>query len=89
MAALDHPSRATTPVAPETDVGRIFARLQPRERALLWLAYVEGRSHAEIAQAMGLRAISVRVMLFRARAALARRLRRAGVPPTECFDASR
>jgi RNA polymerase sigma-70 factor (ECF subfamily) len=33
----------------------------------LWLAYVEGMSHAEIAEATGLRAMSVRLLLFRAR----------------------
>jgi RNA polymerase sigma-70 factor, ECF subfamily len=70
------------------DLGRIFARLGPRERALLWLAHVEGWSHAEIGRALGLNALSVRVMLFRARAELARRLRRAGLQPRECLDAS-
>ena len=72
-------------MAPESDLLRIFARLAPRDRALLWLAHVEGRSHAEIGAALGLKAISVRVMLFRARAELARRLRRAGVQPCGVF----
>ena len=71
------------------DVGRIFDRLSPRDRALLWLAHVEEWSHAEIGAALGMKAISVRVMLFRARAELARRLRRERLQPTECFDASR
>jgi RNA polymerase sigma-70 factor (ECF subfamily) len=42
-------------------------RLKPRERELLWLAYAEGASHKEIADVMGLRASSVRLLLFRAR----------------------
>ena len=75
------PAAAAAPVAPESDLGRIFARLAPRDRALLWLAHVEGHSHAEIGAALGLKAISVRVMLFRARAELARRLRRADLHP--------
>lgn len=83
------PKPAAPPPGPPSDVGRIFARLAPRDRALLWLAHVEGLSHAEIASALGLKAISVRVMLFRARAELARRLRRAHIHPTECLDASR
>jgi RNA polymerase sigma-70 factor (ECF subfamily) len=49
------------------DLGRLFARLRPRERSLLWLAHVEEMSHAEIAAASGLATASVRVLLFRAR----------------------
>jgi RNA polymerase sigma-70 factor (ECF subfamily) len=49
------------------DVARTFARLALRERALLWLAYVEGQSHNEIAKAVGLARDSVKVLLFRAR----------------------
>jgi len=56
------------------DVSRALATLGPRDRALVWLAYVEGASHAEIAKALGLSRLSVRVLLFRARAKLAREL---------------
>ena len=49
------------------DLRRAFARLKPRERELLWLAYAEGASHQEIARLLGLRALGVRVLLFRAR----------------------
>jgi len=48
-----------------------FQRLKPRERQLLWLAYVEGSSHKEIADCTGLRAGSIRLLLFRARRKLA------------------
>ena len=41
--------------------------LKPRARQLLWLAYVEGMSHAEIADATGLNVLSIRLLLFRAR----------------------
>ena len=51
----------------QVDITRMLARLAPRERALLWLADVEGHSHAEIAQALGLARGSVRVLLFRCR----------------------
>jgi RNA polymerase sigma-70 factor, ECF subfamily len=44
-----------------------FRRLKTRERQLLWLAYVEGASHKEIADSTGLKAGSVRLLLFRAR----------------------
>lgn len=57
------------------DVRRALARLSPRERELLWLAYAEGASHREIAGAMGLRAGGIRVLLFRARRKLAGLLR--------------
>jgi RNA polymerase sigma-70 factor (ECF subfamily) len=48
-------------------VRRALQHLKPRERELLWLAYVEGMSHAEIADATGLVRLSVRILLYRAR----------------------
>jgi RNA polymerase sigma-70 factor, ECF subfamily len=48
-----------------------LARLKPRERALLWLAYAEGSSHREIAETLGVQTSGVRVLLFRARRRLA------------------
>lgn len=59
----------------QIDVRSAMQRLKPRERELLWLAYVEGMSHAEIAEAMGLSAMSVRLLLFRARRRAAALLR--------------
>jgi len=46
-------------------------QLKVRERELLWLAYVEGASHKEIADLTGLKAASIRALLFRARHKLA------------------
>jgi RNA polymerase sigma-70 factor (ECF subfamily) len=62
-----------------SDVERVLQKLKPRERALLWLAYVDEASHREIAQATGLREISIRPMLFRARRRLAGLLRKQGL----------
>jgi RNA polymerase sigma-70 factor (ECF subfamily) len=53
------------------DLTRALARLKPRERAMLWLAYAEGASHQEIADVLGLRPASLKAMLFRARRRLA------------------
>ncbi len=53
------------------DLSRALANLKPRERAMLWLAYAEGASHEEIAGVMGLRASSLRPMLFRIRKKMA------------------
>ncbi len=53
--------------AARLDVRAAMRQLKPRERELLWLAYVEGMSHAEIAAATGLNAMSIRILLFRAR----------------------
>jgi RNA polymerase sigma-70 factor (ECF subfamily) len=61
-----------------SDLGRALGRLKPRERELLWLAYAEGSSHKEIAAVMGLRSVSVRLLLFRARRKLLELLRRPG-----------
>jgi len=51
----------------QIDLRAAMSALKPRERELLWLAYVEGMDHAEIAAATGLRCIRVRMLLFRAR----------------------
>lgn len=58
---------AVTDHAAHLDARRTMEKLKPRERQLLWLAYVEGMSHAEIASVTGLNALSVRMLLFRAR----------------------
>ena len=60
------------------DMARVFEQLRARERQLMWLAYVEGADHREIAAALGLRERSVRVLLYRARHKLARLLRESG-----------
>jgi len=62
----------------QIDVRRAMQAMKPRERELLWLAYVEGMSHAEIAAATGLGAMSVRLLLYRARRRAAAWLRGEG-----------
>lgn len=49
------------------DLTRAMAQLRPRERDLLWLAYAEGSSHEEIAESLGVKTSSVKLLLFRAR----------------------
>ena len=51
----------------QIDVRDLMEQLKPRERQLLWLAYVEGMTHSEIAKATGLHSMSIRILLFRAR----------------------
>lgn len=58
-----------------TDLRRAMDRLRPRDRALLWLAYAQGHAHTEIADTLGLKAGSVKLLLFRARRKLAGLLR--------------
>ena len=65
----------------QLDVRRVMQSLKPRERELLWLAYVEGMTHPEIAVATGLTAFSVRPLLFRARKKAASLLRPEGERP--------
>src|SRR5436190_4691384 len=64
------------------DMMRVFAELKPQERALLWLAHVEGESHEEIGEALGVKAKSVKVMLFRARKRLGDLLAKKGLAPS-------
>ncbi len=54
-----------------TDFARAMSLLKPRERAMLWLAYAEGASHREIADVLGLRPASMKLLLFRARRRMA------------------
>lgn len=67
-ARVDHGGgRAETRV----DLDRAMAQLKPRERAMLWMAYAQGSSHKEIAVVVGVKADSVKPLLFRARRKLA------------------
>jgi RNA polymerase sigma-70 factor (ECF subfamily) len=63
------------------DMMRVFSELKPQERALLWLAHVEGSSHEEIAESLGLKTKSVKVLLFRARKRLGELLTKKGLAP--------
>ena len=49
------------------DMEKIFTQLKPGERVLLWLAYVEGYTHKEIAEITGKKEKSIKVVLFRTR----------------------
>jgi RNA polymerase sigma-70 factor (ECF subfamily) len=51
----------------QIDIRDLMQQLKPRERQLLWLAYVEGMTHSEIAKSTGLQSMSVRILLLRAR----------------------
>lgn len=57
--------------ATRTDLARAMKQLEPVQREMLWLAYAQGASHEEIAEILGVRAISIRAMLLRARRKLA------------------
>jgi len=59
-----------------TDLGRAMEKLRPVQREMLWLAYAQGASHQEIAEILGLKTASIKLLLFRARKKLAALLRR-------------
>jgi RNA polymerase sigma-70 factor (ECF subfamily) len=63
------------------DMADALSDLTERDRQLLWLAYVEGASHREVASILGLKEGSIRPMMFRARQRLAGALRQRGVAP--------
>lgn len=60
------------------DMEKSFQLMKPKERSLLWLAYVEGYSHTEIAEITGDREKSIKVQLFRLRKKFACILRENG-----------
>jgi RNA polymerase sigma-70 factor (ECF subfamily) len=79
---IDHADPRSADVAAgavrRLDLARSMARLKPRERDLLWLAYAQGSSHKEIAETLGLKTASIKLLLFRARRRLAALLRGGG-----------
>ncbi len=80
--------RTAEHVQQRSDLGRAMVGLKPREREILWLAYAEGSSHKEIADALGLRASSVRLLLFRARQKVLKLIKRPRAVLTTQFDTS-
>ena len=64
------------------DLARAMSQMKPRERAMLWLAYGHGSTHREIADALGLKTTSIKLLLFRARRKLAALLRGQGQATT-------
>jgi RNA polymerase sigma factor (sigma-70 family) len=50
-----------------SDMHHLFTWISVQERSLLWLAYVEGLEHREIAEILDLKEKSVRVLLHRAK----------------------
>lgn len=82
--AHEYVEAAAAPGVPQSaverrlDLTRAMARLKPRDRAMLWLAYAQGASHREIAEVVGVGHASVKPLLFRARKKLAGLLTRSG-----------
>ena len=79
LRSVDPSAAVTLPSVPDDTVAQTFAALKPRDRAMLWLAYVEGESHEAIADALRLKRGSIKVMLSRARGRLRGLLRARGV----------
>jgi RNA polymerase sigma-70 factor, ECF subfamily len=80
--SLDHESSHSEPAAARptnTVLPRLFGRLKARDRAMLWLAYVEEADQKEIARSLGLSPASVKVLLSRARGRLRTLLIAAGM----------
>jgi RNA polymerase sigma-70 factor (ECF subfamily) len=60
-------THAGASIEERADVSRTLARLRPRDREMLWLAYALGSSHEEIARRLGVGRPSIKAMLARAR----------------------
>jgi RNA polymerase sigma-70 factor (ECF subfamily) len=79
-------TNAPTPehhAAMRTDLARGMQQLEPMQREMLWLAYAQGASHEEIAAVLGLRTVSIRTLLLRARRKLAGILSGAAQEPAQ------
>jgi RNA polymerase sigma-70 factor (ECF subfamily) len=77
-AAIDDPPVTSDPELP-LDLQRALGELKERDQQLLWLAYVEGFSHREIAPLIEINEKSVRVLLLRARERMAKVLADQGI----------
>lgn len=66
-----HDGKQESGILLSMEMEKTFKRLQPKQRMLLWLAYVEGYSYSEIAQMTGTKETSLKVQMFRAREELA------------------
>src|SRR5688500_7352211 len=73
------PDAQASQQAESAHVQQALLRLSPRERSMLWLAYAQGSSHREIAAAVGVKAPSVKQLLFRARRKMAEVLREGAI----------
>jgi DNA-directed RNA polymerase specialized sigma24 family protein len=62
----------------KTDLERPFLLITPQERALLWLAYVDGDDHRKTAAILGVKEKSVKVLLYRDRVKMEKILREHG-----------
>lgn len=80
-SAFDTPASMEPREVLRHDMMKTFSELKPRERALLWLAHVEGADHEDISEALGVGAKSVKVLLFRARKRLGEMLTKRGLAP--------
>src|SRR5437763_3110463 len=69
MVAVD--TRIAERFEGSTDLWQAMPQLKPMQREMLWLAYALGSSHAEIADIVGVKSGSVKILLFRARRKLA------------------
>jgi RNA polymerase sigma-70 factor (ECF subfamily) len=72
---LPEPASRPPQLDQQLELRQAFQQLKIRDRQLLWLAYVEGSNHKEIAEVTGLRHKSVRLLLLRARRKLANLIR--------------
>jgi RNA polymerase sigma-70 factor (ECF subfamily) len=70
-APPDDDGRSDQSIDRRIAVNEALAHLGRRERAMLWLAYAQGASHEEIAEVVGVRAGSVKSLLYRARRRMA------------------
>lgn len=78
LGEASSPERLAQRIDRQEDLRRVMEKMKPRERQILWLAYVEQFDHNEIAAIVGAKAQSIRPMLWRARANLADMLRGLG-----------
>jgi len=70
-----HDAEQESGVLLSMEMEKSFKRIKPKQRMLLWMAYVEGYSYSEIAKMTDIKENSLKVQLFRARENMAKILK--------------
>jgi len=78
IGEIDFFERKDSDIFLSMDMEKMFNLLKPKERTLLWLAYIEGYTHKDISKIVESKEKSIKVQLFRVKKKFAEILKQKG-----------
>lgn len=78
IGEIDFFERKDNDIFLSMDMEKMFNLLKPKERTLLWLAYIEGYTHKDISKIVEVKEKSIKVQLFRVKKKFAEILKQKG-----------